>query len=186
MTEHPTRNDTSTSIDNDLVSAAQSDLHAFDALYLRYVKQVYRYLYSRMGSQPEAEDATAQTFLSALEGFDGYRHDGYFGAWLFAIARRKAADYFRQAVRSRFLPDDLPAPDADLLQQAAHNERLRDLRRVIADLPEEEQELIRLRFAAQLGFAEIARLMGRNEDALKKSLYRLLDRLQSQLEESND
>jgi RNA polymerase sigma-70 factor, ECF subfamily len=169
-----------------LVRAAQNDPRAFEEIYLRYVKQVYRYLYSRMGSQPDAEDATAQTFLGALEGFGSYHHDGHLGAWLFAIARRKAADQFRLAGRSQFLPDDLPDRGADLQKQTEEMERLRHLMSVIQGLSDEEQELIRLRFAAQLGFAEIARLLDRKEDAVKKSLYRLLDRLQNQLEESND
>jgi RNA polymerase sigma-70 factor (ECF subfamily) len=183
MTENQSN---ATQTEEDLVRAAQKDLRTFDALYQDYVKQVYRYLYSRMGSQPDAEDATAQTFLSALESFNRYRHDGHFAAWLFAIARRKAVDHYRQTPRSQFLPDDLPSNDPDLLQQTDHHERIRNLVTKIKDLSEEEQELIRLRFAARLGFAEIATLMGRKEDAVKKSLYRLLDRLQSQLEESND
>ena len=57
---------------------------------------------------------------------------------------------------------------------------------MIIALSDEEQELIRLRYAAELGFAEIARLLNRKEDAVKKSLYRLLDRLQNRLEEHND
>jgi RNA polymerase sigma factor (sigma-70 family) len=169
-----------------LVRAAQMDAHAFEGLYLRYVKQVYHYLYSRIGTQADAEDATAQTFLSALEGFGRYQHEGYFGAWLFGIARRKVADHFRQAGHSQFLPDDLPALDPDLLQQAVSSERLRELRSLLLELNEDEQELLRLRYAAQLSFGEISHLMERNEEALKKSLYRLLDRLHSRLEDSND
>ena len=141
---------------------------------------------ARIGSQADAEDATAQTFLSAIEGFGRYHHEGFFGAWLFGIARRKAADYFRQAGHSQFLPDELPALDPDLLQQAVSSERLHDLRALLLELDEEEQELLRLRYAAQLSFGEIACLMERKEDALKKSLYRLLDRLHSRLEESHD
>jgi len=186
MVETQSNIDEETQVEDDLVRAAKKNPQAFEALYLHYVKGIYRYLYSRMGSRADAEDATAQTFLSALEGFDRYRHDGHFGAWLFAIARRKAADHFRLAGRSQFLSDDLLAKEPDLQQQADHDERLRALMQAITSLDEEEQELIRLRFAAQLGFAEIAKLMGRKEDALKKSLYRLLDRLQSQLEGSND
>lgn len=169
-----------------LVRAAQADARGFEALYLRYVKQVYRYLYSRIGSQADAEDITAQTFLSALEGFSRYRHEGYFGAWLFAIARRKAVDYFRQRGRAQFLPDDLPALDPDLLQQAVRSERLRELQALLLELDEDEQELLRLRYAARLRFGEIAQLMARKEDALKKSLYRLLDRLHSRLEDNHD
>lgn len=169
-----------------MVRAAQMDTRAFEALYLRYVKQVYRYLYSRVGNQADAEDVTAQTFLSALEGFSRYHHEGYFGAWLFSIARRKAVDHFRQAGQAQFLPDDLPALDPDLLQQAVRSERLHELRALLLELDEDEQELLRLRYAAQLSFGEIARLMERKEDALKKSLYRLLDRLHSRLEDSHD
>lgn len=186
MTENSLNQTVDQQEEEHLVRAAQVDARAFEALYLRYVKQVYRYLYSRIGSQADAEDATAQTFLSALEAFPRYRHEGYFGAWLFAIARRKAVDYFRQRGCAQFLPDDLPALDPDLLQQAMRSERLRELQALLRELDEDEQELLRLRYAARLSFGEIARLMERKEDALKKSLYRLLDRLHSRLEDSHD
>jgi len=57
---------------------------------------------------------------------------------------------------------------------------------LIRALPEEEHELIRLRYIAELSFSEIGRLLNRSEDAVKKSLYRLLARLQSQLEVSHE
>ena len=84
--------------DSRLVADAQKDLRAFNALYLKYVNPVFRYALSRIGARPEAEDATAQTFLAALEGFGRYRDDGRFAAWLFGIARRKTLDHFRGAI----------------------------------------------------------------------------------------
>jgi RNA polymerase sigma-70 factor (ECF subfamily) len=168
------------------IRSAKKDLRNFDALYLAYVQSVYRYLYSRLGSQTDAEEATSQTSLSALEGFERYRHDGFFGAWLFGIARRKAADHFRAIGRLEPLSETMPSEENDLLQRVDQNERIRQLMLKIKDLSEEDQELIRLRFAAELGFAEIARIVDRKEDAVKKNLYRLLDRLQGQLEDSND
>ena len=74
-------------------------------------------------------------------------------------------------------------PKVDLLQAVIRSERVLELKGLIHALTEEEQELLRLRFVAGLGFAEMASLLGRNEDAIKKTLYRLLARLQSQLEE---
>lgn len=79
-----------------LVQAARRDPRLFGELYLRYVERVFRYLYSRVGSVPEAEDLTSQTFLAALESFARLRQDGHFAPWLFAIARSKA-------IRSIFL-----------------------------------------------------------------------------------
>ena len=171
----------------DLVTAAQRDPQAFELLYLRYVQPVFRYLYSRIGNQAEAEDATAQTFLAALEAFDHYHHDGHFAAWLFSIARRKAADNFRSQQRQAPLEDADSIPSGtDLLQGVIQTERKVALTKLIAGLPEDERELIRLRYVAELSFSEIGRLLGCSEDAAKKSLYRLLARLQSQLEVYHD
>jgi RNA polymerase sigma factor (sigma-70 family) len=60
------------------------------------------------------------------------------------------------------------------------------LRSVIGSLPEDEQELIHLRYVTELRFADIAILLGRSEDAVKKSLYRLQARLKSLLEQNHD
>lgn len=172
--------------DSRLVADAQKDLHAFNALYLKYVNPVYRYALSRIGSRAEAEDAAAQTFLAALESFPRYRDNGHFAAWLFGIARRKTMDHFRSARRLVQLPDSTPSADVDLLQQAERNDRLAGLMAQVRNLPPYEQELLRLRYAAELSFSEISILLKGNEDAVKKRLYRALERLQVQLEESND
>ncbi len=166
-----------------LVAAAQHDRRAFGRLYALYVQPVFRYLYSRIGGVPEAEDVTAQTFLAALESFGRYRNDGHFAAWLFGIARNKAADYFRQQRKLAALEDaDCLAGESDLLQGAIQSERSAALAALIDSLPETDRELIRLRYVAELNFSEIGRLLGRSEEAAKKALYRLLARLQSQLE----
>ncbi|MCL5997165.1 MAG: sigma-70 family RNA polymerase sigma factor [Chloroflexi bacterium] len=171
----------------DLVARAKHDPSAFGQLYVLYVQRVFGYLYNRIGNVPEAEDVTAQTFLAALEAFARYRHEGHFAAWLFSIARNKAMDHFRQ--RRNQIPleeaDHVPA-DMDVLQQVIQTERVATLVTLIASLPEAERDLIRLRYVAELSFRDIAQLLGRNEDAVKKSLYRLQDRLSSQLEHSRD
>lgn len=168
-----------------LVAAACRNPAAFAPLYDRYVQPVYRYLHSRVGSSTEAEDLTAQTFLKALESLPHYRHRGYFSAWLFSIARSKAMDYFR---RRRAIPlnESLPAPGSDLLAAATHDAEIERLSGLLGMLEDEERELVRLRYVAELSFREMAVVLGRNEEAVKKSLYRLLARLQSQLEASHD
>jgi len=173
----------------DLVSDAKGNPESFGKIYYLYIQPIFRYLYSRIGSRPEAEDATAQTFLAALEGLNHYHHKGHFAAWLFAIARRKAMDHFR-SLRSDVSLENAENitldTEPDLLQQVIQTEQNSTLVNLISTLPEEERELIRLRYIAELSFSEIAQLMNRNEDAVKKSLYRLLDRLQSQLEVSHE
>mgnify|MGYP001172833240 CR=1 FL=1 len=172
--------------DQRLVADAKKDLRAFNALYLKYIQPVYRYALSRIGSPSEAEDATAQTFLAALEGFARYRDDGHFAAWLFSIARRKTMDHFRANRRLTELSESTPSGDKNLLQQAVEMDQLAGVMEKVRALSPGEQELLRLRYAADLSFSEIGKLMKCSADAAKKRLYRTLVRLHLQLEESDD
>ena len=165
-----------------LIVAARRNPAAFAALYDRYVQSVYRYLYGRVGSAQEAEELTAQTFLAAIESLPRYDHRGYFSAWLFSIARRKAADFFRRRQPMPLEEAEDFASDADLPDDAARGEQIRKLARLIGSLEEDERELIRLHFTAGLTFAEMASVLGKKEDAVKKSTYRLLARLHGRME----
>lgn len=160
-----------------LVGAAQRDRSAFAALYDRYVARVYRYLYSSIGDAHAAEDATAQVFTEALAGLDGYREQGQFAAWLFSIARRRAADHHRRRQHADLgAVEDRPA-DHDPLSDVVRAEDLRRLVDLVGQLDEEAREILRLRYAGDLTYGEIGRLVGRSEDAVKMAMHRLLRRL---------
>ena len=165
-----------------LVRSARRDPEAFARLYDRYAGRVYRYLYGRVGSAQEAEELTAQTFLAALESLPRYDHRGYFSAWLFSIPRRKAADYFRRRETLPLEEAEDFAVETDLPGEAARDEQIRKLARLVGTLTDGERELIRLHFTAGLTFAEMASLVGKKEDAVKKSVYRLLERLHGRME----
>ncbi len=169
-----------------LVSAAQRDPAEFTGLYDRYVQPVYRYLYSRVGNTVEAEDLTTQTFLAALEALPHYHHRGHFSAWLFTIARNKVRDHYRLAAPDVPLDESRPDRAEDLLTQAIHSAEIDQLTRLVDKLNQDEQELIRLRCAAGLSFAEIGASLGRKEDTVKKAFYRLAARLHSQMEATHD
>jgi RNA polymerase sigma-70 factor (ECF subfamily) len=169
-----------------LVSSAQRDPAEFAALYDRFFRPIYHYLYSRVASAVEAEDLTAQTFLTALEALPRYRHRGHFAAWLFTIARNKARDFYRNGDPLTQLDENHPDESDDPLSQAIRTDQIKQLAELVSTLEENEQELIRLRFVADLSFAEIGVCLGRKEDTVKKTFYRLLARLQRQLEVSHD
>ena len=171
----------------DWVEQARQNPHAFSQVYNRYVEPVYRYIYNRTGNSADAEDITSQTFLAALEGIHKYKDKGYFAAWLFSIARRKTIDYYRSRRNLTTLDEaqfiwEASDMDGNLIQKE-RNEKLQNL---IQALPESERELIRLRYLAELNFAEIAHLLKRNESATKKTFYRLIARIQKQLEVANE
>jgi RNA polymerase sigma-70 factor (ECF subfamily) len=170
-----------------IIKAVKQNPKAFGELYRLYVEQVFRYLYSRVGNVHEAEDATAQTFLAAFESFDKFRQDGHFASWLFTIARNKAVDHYRQRKNISSIDEAAAiSVDNDPLHGVIRSEQAAALSTLIQALPEEDRELLRLRFLANMSYPEIAHLLRRNEDAVKKSIYRLLARLHSQLEAANE
>jgi RNA polymerase sigma-70 factor (ECF subfamily) len=165
--------------DAPLIEAAQRDRAAIAPLYRRYVTPVYRYVYSRVGNAQDTEDLTSQVFLEALRGLPRYHHHGTFAAWLFTIARRRASNHFRRQPILIEWDAALSASDeADPLTQVIHSADLEQLRRMIARLDERDQELLRLRYAAGLSFAQVAATLGKSEGAVKMALARLLERLQ--------
>lgn len=173
--------------DAEMVVSAQRDLTDFKPLYLKWLPPVYRYFYYRGRNAKDAEDLTSQVFLKVYEELPRYTNRGQFTAWLFTIVRHKAADHFRIQNPTLSLEDHDPADQAmDLLSQSIHTDEMQRLQRLTHSLPEDEQELIRLRFVAGLGYREIGTLLHRKEDAVRKSITRLLARLQSQLEESHE
>lgn len=172
--------------DSALVSAAQRDPAEFTALYDRYIRPVYRYLYSRVDNPMEAEDLTAETFIAALVALPRYHHRGHFSAWLFAIARNKALDHHRSGSRETALDDSQPDRSEDPLTQVIQTDQIERLGRLVRQLGEEEKELLRLRCIANLSFADIGACLGCKEEAAKKAFYRLIARLQGELEVSHD
>jgi len=173
-------------IDDSVVAAAVAgDKVALGKIYDIYISPIYRYHYSRVGIASDAEDLTSQTFMAVLENLSCYKFRGYFSAWVFRIAHNKAMDFFRAQQRT---VDELPlhlTHNEDVLEKIIKGQTYEELSILLCSLTEEEREVIRLRYVAQLSFVEIAAMLGRKEDAVRKSLKRLLERLSCQLEVQN-
>jgi RNA polymerase sigma-70 factor (ECF subfamily) len=171
--------------DDELAHQALHDPEVFATLYHRYVRRVYNYLYGKVG-QAEAEDLTAQVFTEVVEALPRYRPQGTFPAWLFTIARRRAADWFRH--RRTWLPIEAAETQAntqaDLLKQVRRNEETAFLRKCIQNLREDEIELLRLHFSAGLTYREMG-VLGKSESAVGVSMHRLLRRLEADCEAEN-
>ncbi len=170
-------------VDELLVRAAQDDPAVFAELYRRHVDRVYRSLVGRLGDADLAQDLTAQTFLAALEGLRDYRGEGAFAAWLLRIARNKAMDHFRRTRRTvpleavADMADPAPSPD----DVAARRLDLAQVAHAFHTLTVERAEAVGLRVFGGLSMAEVGRVMGKSEAAVKMLVQRGLRDLQTQL-----
>lgn len=167
-----------------LVSAARSDPAALTALYRRYVTPVYRYLYKWLDNANDAEDLTSQVFTEVLEGLADYQEQGSFAALLFTVARRKAIATYRHQHPTLPLEvtGQVPGSAEDPLERVMLGEQMERMAALFAELDEDQRELLRLRFAAGLRYAEIGALLGRSEAAVKMADYRLLRQMHEKWE----
>ena len=181
--ENPRRMD----VDSQTIQRALAgDRSALAHIYDTYAKPIFRYHHSRVGNAADAEDLTSQTFMAVIEALPRYQHRNNFTAWIFQIARNKAMDHFRGNHRHGEIYDWVADPaQVDALEAVVRNESRARLKSLLHLLDEDERELIRLRYTAELSFVEIARLLGRKEDAVRKSIRRILDRLFIQMEAQN-
>lgn len=172
--------------DAKIILAAKQNPNEFQWIYDRWAVPIYQYFSFRTGESSSAEDLTSQLFLSAFQALPRYQHRGHFAAWLFAIARNLSKEYYRKSHR------EVPLEAAhnmhaksDPSLEAAQQDEIARLHRLVLSLPQDDQELIHLRYVANLSFADMAIVLKKREDAVKKSLYRLQARLQTALLKEN-
>ncbi|MGX6604548.1 sigma-70 family RNA polymerase sigma factor [Micromonosporaceae bacterium Da 78-11] len=131
---------------SDLVRLTQQDLHRFLAT---------------LAAPGEAADLTQETYLRAMRALPRFGGRSSIRTWLFSIARRVAADHFRQASRR---PLEAAVPDWEASANAAHTrsrsrfEEHHALSDLIRGLPDERREAFLLTQVAGLSYAEVAEI----------------------------
>lgn len=179
---------TSTLQDAELVARAQrGDVDAFGVLYQRYYEVIYRYILSRLGDPEPAEDLTAAVFLRAFESLGKYRERGWpFTAFLYRVAKNLVIDHFRRQ-RPEMPLEEADGIDTDEAGKGLEEDQMRQaLRGALEALPQDYQEVIRLRLLLGLPTATAAAWLGRSEGATRVLLSRALDRLRRLLAREGD
>lgn len=134
--------------------------------------RIYRYCYRKLQNRQAAEDATQEAFLSFLEN-GTYREMGRELSYLYTIARNKCADYYRKK-ELLALPELLGETEDPAEKLAVSHTLCRALER----LTEDERELIFLRYVDEVPVGVLAKLTGVSRFAVRRSLKRILEKLE--------
>jgi len=169
-----------------LQQVRRGDTDAFASLYQDNVQAVFRYIAYRVNNAQLAEDLTGDVFIRALKSISTYEDQGKpFLAWLYRIAHARVVDHYRQTNRrpEAATLDEQPieAPgdmDASLIRRHA----AKVLREAIADLTEDQQQVIILRFIEGQRIEMVAEQMGKQANAIKQLQHRALHALAARLE----
>lgn len=168
--------------ERELVRAAQQgDQNAAGRLWDEFSPRVFGYVLHTLGNRHAAEDVLQTTWLKALQHLPRYNHGTVsFSAWLFAIAKNECRQLWRKHV-----PDPLdealetePAGDA----QGALLARL-TIDQILTRLSPDDQEILRLRYIADLSTKDLAKTLNLNFVAARVRLSRALARAKALAEE---
>jgi RNA polymerase sigma factor (sigma-70 family) len=141
---------------------------AFNELYSRYSQRVFNFLNKKVKNSADTEDLLQKVFIKIHESKHLYKSKFKFEQWLFVIARTQALDYFRANKRykeriARYTPEEKLEVDVDMSS--------------LKNLDADQQELLEMKFIDELSYQEIAKIVNKSEVSLRKTLSRLVGRL---------
>ncbi len=153
----------------------------WDSVVINELPRLYNYFRYRLGDESVAEELTSVVLEKAWTKRQRYRKDrAAFSTWLFAIAQKEVLMYLRK--RRITLPisiaEDVTGETAE--EAVQHSQDIRQLSRLLMNLPEREQEILSLKFGADLNNREIAVVMELSESNVGTILNRVLQRLHEQ------
>jgi len=158
------------------VQTAPTDPQALLRLYDYYFPRLWAYVSYRIPERQGAEDIVSEVFLKVIQdiGKFEWRHDHSFSGWLFKIAANKVADFYRYHLTVSKLRETLSNVETppSVEDTFAQRELFLQVKALINQLPPRRQEIITLKFFAQLRNQEIAAILGLDERTIAAHLCR--------------
>jgi RNA polymerase sigma factor (sigma-70 family) len=163
----------------------RGDPDAVREVYRAYGRLVYAVAYKVLGDRGLAEEASQQTFVKAWRAAQSFDEGRELGPWLAAIARRVAIDlYRREAVRAADAIGSVAADDPALVTAPESADAIYDVwevRQAVAELPPDEQQVVRLQHLDGFTHAQIAERLGVAVGTVKSRSFRAHKRLAGML-----
>jgi RNA polymerase sigma-70 factor (ECF subfamily) len=165
-----------------LVRAARDgDRAAFGRLYERYARMVHGVLLAKI-PVGEVDDLVQDVFMKALRRLSTLRDTGSFGAWLSAIARNLANDYYRHSVPEDQLTDDAPDKETNCgMSRGDHEWQDIAVLDAVRSLPDAYRETLILRLVEGMTGPEIAARTGMTYGSVRVNLHRGMEQLRAKL-----
>lgn len=181
--------ETESSVQGKLERARCGDAEALSALYHQFLPGVFGYIVARVPDRGTAEDLTSEVFLRVVEGIGQLRtHDEpQFAAWLFQIARAVVAGYYRKVEKQPKLVALEPLVEDEIISgsegadpalQIEVREEWGNVVRAMNSLTEEQRLVLVGRLIMGYDVATVAKMIGKNANAVKALQFRALNSLQ--------
>ena len=164
---------------------ASRRLSQFSEKYQQFFPRVFAYVYGRVHNVQLAEDLVSEVFERAFLKAGSLRNDQAFPAWLFTIARNVTTSHARKSGRETVVDPlvlgSVVATDVSVENEILVREEVAEVIERLKTFPQREQEIVSLKFDADLTNAEIAKVMGLGETNVRVILFRTLRKLREMM-----
>lgn len=163
----------------EIVEQAKTDDRAFEVLYHHYFPRIYGYLFKRIGQREATEDLVSETFMKVFCNLKKYQDRNFsFGCWLYRIATNSLIDYYRKTGRRAEVNLDdiaeLRDHGATPEEAAALGQNRQLVHRALKEMKSRYQEILHLKFFAELDNQEIAATLGLSANNAAVLIHRAL------------
>ena len=182
--------------DNELVSNyLNGDNASFEILLTRHKSRVFAFIMSKIKNRDITEDIFQDTFIKVINSLQRgkYNEEGKFLPWMMRIAHNLVIDHFRKESKMRKIrtTDEFNifdvinngdiGQDEEMIRKRVHA----DLNILIKDLPEDQMEVLKMRYFEDMSFKQISEITGVSiNTALGRMRYALIN-LRKLAEEQN-
>ncbi len=161
--------------------------NAFDVLLERYEEKIFSYIFFIVHNQDVADDIFQETFMKAIVTIQQgrYTENGKFQAWITRIAHNLIIDFFRQERNENCVSNDevdydlfndVRLTEANVETKMVKEQVLDDVKLLVEHLPQNQKEVVYMRYYQELSFKEIAEITGVSiNTALGRMRYALLN-----------
>jgi RNA polymerase sigma-70 factor (ECF subfamily) len=173
--------------DSELVALyLKGDSKSFEALIQKHKNKIYAFILSKIRNRDLAEDIFQDTFIKVINSLQKgkYNEEGKFLPWVMRITNNLVIDYFRKSKKMRTIAptdnfdifDILQDGEKNIEDNLVNNQIHKDLRKLIEHLPEDQKEVLKMRYYAELSFKEISESTGVSiNTALGRMRYALIN-----------
>ena len=167
-----------------VVRATHRDFEAFGELYSIYLDRIYKYVLGHLGERMAAQDITEEVFLKAWTAIGSCKgREQTFSAWLYRIARNHLIDYLRKRRKrqtAEICVENLADID-DVGQSMELKLEQQQLLEAISGLPDNQKQVIILKFIEGMDSREVGQIMGKSEGNIRVIQMRALRALRHRL-----
>jgi RNA polymerase sigma-70 factor (ECF subfamily) len=153
----------------------------FVATYKQYYPRLFAYVVARVGNTHQAEDIVSDVFERVYTKLDSLRDRDALATWIFTIARNAIVSHARKRSRETLVDHDvlseLSPATASVESEVMHREDLAGIARAVSTFSRREQDIISLKFDAELANAQIAQIMGLTEQNVRVIIFRTIRKL---------